>query len=255
MSETQRQEGTETLRIPRHVAIIMDGNNRWAKQHGLRGVAGHRAGAEAVRRVIDACSKVGVEALTVFAFSSENWQRPPREVRALMALFGLYLKREVKELHARGVRLKFIGMRDKFIPSVLRMMQDAESLTQNNRQLTLTIAVDYGGRWDIAHAARLAAEAVQQGRINPGEIDEQYLSRLISMSELPPPDLCIRTGGERRISNFLLWQVAYSEFYFCDTYWPDFGEAELMLAIRDFSGRERRFGRTSEQLAMEGSLA
>lgn len=249
MSEQSSVSRYEGLNIPKHIAIIMDGNNRWAKQRGLRGIAGHRAGAETVRRVIDACTAVGVEALTVFAFSSENWNRPPREVRALMALFGLYLKREVKELHQRGVRLRFVGMRDKFISPVLRMMDDAEALTRDNHTMTLTVAVDYGGRWDIANAARLAAEDVVLGKIRPDEINEAYLGRYIGLSDMPPPDLCIRTGGEHRVSNFLLWQIAYSELYFCDTYWPDFGEDDLMLAIRDFSARERRFGRTSEQLA------
>ena len=237
------------LNPPRHVAIIMDGNNRWAKQRGLPGPAGHRAGAESIRRVMDACGRFGVEVLTLFAFSSENWHRPAREVRALMGLFAVYLRREVTELHRRGVRLTFIGLRDRFSPRVQRMMTDAEALTAGNRKLTLVIAVDYGGRWDIARAARQLAEEVAAGRLTPDQVDEQSLGQAISLSSFPPPDLCIRTGGERRISNFLLWQFAYSEFYFCDTYWPDFGEEDLLLAIRDFSARERRFGRTSEQLA------
>lgn len=248
MSANSNMSLPETLKVPRHIAIIMDGNNRWAKQRGLRGIAGHRAGAETVRTIIDACTAAGVGALTVFAFSSENWRRPPREVRALMALFGLYLKREVRELHQRGVRLRFVGMRDKFISPVLRMMEEAETLTSNNSKLTLTIAVDYGGRWDIANAARLASLDVLAGRITPDQIDENYLSQYISLADMPAPDLCIRTGGEHRISNFLLWQIAYSELYFCDTYWPDFGEDDLMMAIRDYAARERRFGRTSEQL-------
>ena len=228
--------------VPRHVAIIMDGNNRWARHNGVPGPAGHRAGVEAVRGVLRACRDHGVEVLTLFAFSSENWGRPLPEVRALLALLSRYLRNEVRELHKDGIRLRFIGERGRFSDRLQRLMRQSEDLTRNNTQATVVIAVDYGGQWDIAQAARKLAGEVQAGRLQPADIDEQLIDQNVSISELPRPDLCIRTGGDARISNFMLWHFAYSELYFTETLWPDFGELEFARALDDYSQRERRFG-------------
>lgn len=227
---------------PRHVAIIMDGNNRWAKRNGLPGPAGHRAGVEAVRSVLRACRNHGVQVLTVFAFSSENWGRPLPEVRALLALLSRYLRSEVRELHKDGIRLRFIGERSRFSTRLQRLMQQSEHLTAGNTEATLVIAVDYGGQWDIARAASRLAEQVRAGELQPADITPELIDRHVSLSDLPPPDLCIRTGGDARISNFMLWQFAYSELYFTNTLWPDFGELEFARALADYSRRERRFG-------------
>ncbi len=232
--------------IPRHVAVIMDGNNRWARRHGLPGPAGHRAGVEAVRGILRACRAHGVEVLTLFAFSSENWGRPQPEVRALLALLSRYLRAEVRELHRDDIRLRFIGERSRFSPNLQRLMQQSEELTAQNSSATLVIAVDYGGQWDIARAARLLAEQVRAGTLQPAEITPALIDRHISISELPRPDLCIRTGGDARISNFMLWQFAYSELYFTNVLWPDFGEEEFRRALADYSRRERRFGLRGE---------
>lgn len=227
---------------PRHVAIIMDGNNRWARRQGLPGHAGHRAGVEAVRGVLRACRQHRVEVLTLFAFSSENWGRPQPEVRALLALLSRYLRSEVRELHKDGVRIRFIGQRDRFSERLQRLMGNAEYLTRDNQQATVVIAVDYGGRWDIVQAARRLAERVAAGTLQPEAITEQVLHREMSIGDLPAPDLCIRTGGDARISNFMLWDFAYSELYFTNTLWPDFGELEFARALADYARRERRFG-------------
>ncbi|MAT93354.1 MAG: di-trans,poly-cis-decaprenylcistransferase [Halioglobus sp.] len=228
--------------VPRHVAIIMDGNNRWARRNGVPGPAGHRAGVEAVRGVLRACRDHGVEVLTLFAFSSENWGRPLPEVRALLALLSRYLRNEVRELHKDGIRLRFIGERGHFSDRLQRLMRQSEHLTRNNTQATVVIAVDYGGQWDIAQAARKLAGEVQAGRLQPADIDAQLIDQNVSISDLPRPDLCIRTGGDARISNFMLWHFAYSELYFTETLWPDFGELEFARALDDYSQRERRFG-------------
>lgn len=239
--------------IPRHVAIIMDGNNRWAKRNRVPGPQGHRAGVEAVRDVLRACQKRGIEVLTLFAFSSENWGRPVPEVRALLALLSRYLRNEVRELHEDGIQLRFIGQREKFSPRLQRLMQQSEELTANNRGATLVIAVDYGGQWDITQAARKLAERVQAGELEPRDITAELIDQNISISELPRPDLCIRTGGDARISNFMLWHFAYSELYFTDTLWPDFGEADFDTALAEYSRRERRFGlRESKTPAVAG---
>lgn len=192
--------------------------------------------------MLDACHQRGVEVLTLFAFSSENWGRPEAEVRALMALFSRYLRRELEKLQRDGVRLRFIGRRDRFSPRLQRLMQRSEQATAANERATLVLAVDYGGRWDIASAARALAERAVRGEIDPAAIDEQLLDRSISLGDLPPPDLCIRTGGDSRVSNFLLWQFAYTELHFTDVLWPDFAAADLDKAIDDFRSRERRFG-------------
>ncbi|MDC8804991.1 polyprenyl diphosphate synthase [Halomonas pacifica] len=238
---------------PRHVAIIMDGNNRWAKARGLSGVRGHHAGVEAVRAVIRRAAERGVETLTLFAFSSENWKRPPAEVSALMELFLLALKREVRKLHEHDIRLSVIGERSAFSASIQKHVARAEALTADNRGLHLVIAANYGGRWDIASAARRLAERVQAGELDPAEIDEVALDREISLAEDAPVDLCIRTSGEQRISNFLLWQLAYAEFHFSPLLWPDFDAAAFDLALDDFARRQRRFGMTDEQIEAQGA--
>lgn len=237
----------------RHIAIIMDGNNRWAKQRGKPGPSGHKAGVEKIREVMEACRKHQVEVLTLFAFSSENWKRPPLEVEALMSLFLTYLKREARKLSDEGVRLRVIGRRDRFSSKIQKAIAEAEALGEG-AATTLVIAADYGGQWDMANAARLVAEKVAIGQLNPADISTDTIQQHLSMADLPDPDLVIRTGGEHRISNFLLWQAAYSEFYFTDVYWPDFDSAALDAAVADFHQRQRRFGKTSEQV-MEGEAS
>jgi len=242
MSSTR--EIPQSSETPCHVAIIMDGNGRWARRRRLPRIAGHRRGAEAVRAALRACADRGVEYLTLFAFSSENWRRPPEEVALLMKLFRNALEREVDELHASGVRLKVVGDTRRFDPKLRKLIERGEELTAQNRRVTLTIAANYGGRWDILQAmSRLLKD-----KPSLEQIDEELLAPYLAMSYAPEPDLFIRTGGEQRISNFLLWQLAYSELYFTDTLWPDFDAAALDAAIASFRGRERRFGRTSEQL-------
>ena len=231
--------------LPRHVAIILDGNGRWAAGRRLPRIAGHRRGAEAVRETVRACAERGVEYLTLFAFSSENWRRPPREVALLMQLFKTALTNEVEKLHRNRVRLKVIGDTRRFDPKIRRLIDDGERLTADNRGLTLTIAANYGGRWDILQALN----AFLKSNDSKKEICEEALTPYLAMSYAPEPDLFIRTGGEQRISNFLLWQLAYCELYFTETLWPDFDAAALDEAIASYRSRERRFGRTSEQLA------
>jgi undecaprenyl diphosphate synthase len=230
--------------VPRHVAIIMDGNGRWAKQRHLPRFAGHKRGVEAVRATVAACVDRGVEFLTLFAFSSENWRRPAEEVALLMQLFQAALTNEVGKLHRSGVRLRVIGDTTRFDPKITRMIEKAETLTAANRRLTLTVAANYGGRWDILQAVNRLAGA-QAAR---GEISEADLAPYLAMHYAPEPDLFIRTGGEQRISNFLLWQLAYTELYFTDTLWPDFDALALDAAFLSYRSRERRFGRTSEQV-------
>ena len=237
------------MTIPRHIAIVMDGNGRWAKARLRPRSFGHNAGRKAVREVVEGCLRQGVEALTLFAFSSENWRRPDEEVGALMELFLRALDKEVDELHGQGVRLRFIGDLTAFNPELRKRMELAMARTADNLKLALNVAVNYGGRWDIVHAARQAAIAVAQGELSVEDIDEARLGGYTSLAELPPLDLFIRTGGEVRVSNFLLWQLAYAELYFTDTLWPDFDQACLARAIEDFARRERRYGKTGEQVA------
>lgn len=251
MIETSKVVELATAVLPRHVAIIMDGNNRWARRRGLPGSAGHRAGVECIRGVLRSCRDHGIEALTLFAFSSENWRRPPTEVTALMQLFATYLNSEVKKLHRDNVRLRFIGERGRLKPALLRKMAEAEALTATNTGATLVIAVDYGGQWDIVEAARMLAQRVAEGALRPDQIDESSFGASLALSDLPPPDLLIRTAGEQRISNFLLWQAAYAELYFTDTLWPDFGEQDMRLALQEFASRERRFGGRVADLPVE----
>ncbi|MGH8157597.1 MAG: polyprenyl diphosphate synthase [Rhodanobacter sp.] len=235
--------------VPRHIAIVMDGNGRWAKARHRPRSFGHNAGRKAVRATIESCLREGVQALTLFAFSSENWQRPEDEVSALMSLFVRALDKEVDELHANGVRLRFIGDLGAFDEPLRQRMLASMARTAGNDKLQVNIAVNYGGRWDIVQASRHAAEAVKRGELGVDDIDETVLNRWMSLAELPPLDLFIRTGGECRISNFLLWQAAYAELYFTDTLWPDFDQVCLRQAIDDYARRERRYGRTGEQIA------
>jgi undecaprenyl diphosphate synthase len=237
-----------TAPVPRHVAVIMDGNGRWAEQRALPRAAGHRAGARAVRATIEQAARRGVAALTLFAFSSENWRRPADEVGVLMQLFLESLDREVAELDANGVRLRFIGDRARLAPALTERMAAAEARTAARSRLDLVVAIAYGGRWDLAQAARRLATEAATGRVNSAAIDEDALAARLSTAGRPAPDLFIRTGGERRISNFLLWDLAYTELWFTETLWPDFDEAELEAALADYAGRQRRFGRTGSQM-------
>tara|TARA_R110001592_G_scaffold87235_5_gene257781 strand:+ start:104648 stop:105388 length:741 start_codon:yes stop_codon:yes gene_type:complete len=238
----------KTAAIPRHVAIIMDGNNRWARKRLMPGVAGHKAGVDAVKAAIEVCAEEGVEVLTLFAFSSENWRRPEDEVGALMDLFLGALRREVRRLRENDIRLRIIGDRSRFAPDLRHAMDAAETLTAECSRLTLVIAANYGGQWDIAQASRQLAFRVANGTLEAGSITEADLQSCLSTADWPLPDLCIRTGGEHRISNFLLWQLAYAELYFSDLYWPDFKHDALREALADFARRQRRFGKTSEQI-------
>ena len=232
--------------VPHHIAIVMDGNGRWATRRYLPRVAGHKKGVDALRACVRHCGERGVRVLTVFAFSSENWNRPPEEVTGLMELLVLALSREVPQLHAEGVRIIFVGNRAALSEKVRSGLQQAEAATASNQRLVFNICFNYGGRWDIAQAA---AGLAANGRA----ITEASLDRAMALAHVPDPDLLIRTGGEQRISNFLLWQAAYAELFFSDKLWPDFDEAAIDEAIEDFAGRERRFGMTSEQLAPAGS--
>ncbi len=231
--------------IPRHIAVIMDGNGRWARKRFLPRVAGHKRGVDAVRAMVTQCATLGVDYLTMFAFSSENWRRPEEEVSFLMGLFMEALKREVGTLHKNNIRLILIGDRSRFDDALCAQLDTAEALTKHNTGLTLTIAANYGGRWDILQAVNQMQQAHPE---RLGAYNEDDLTAYLSMHYAPEPDLFIRTGGEQRISNFLMWQLAYSELYFTDTLWPDFDEAAFNLAILSYQQRERRFGRTSEQL-------
>ncbi|MEQ6290447.1 isoprenyl transferase [Vogesella sp. GCM10023246] len=242
MFASSTQAVPEVQSVPRHIAIIMDGNGRWAKKRLLPRVAGHKRGLDAVRDTVKTCIDLGVGYLTLFAFSTENWRRPADEVNFLMELFFVALDREVERLHQNNIQLRVIGARERFSAAICQRIDAAEAKTAANSGLVLTIAADYGGRWDVLQAVnRLHTAGVQ-------EIDEASLAANLSMAYAPEPDLFIRTGGEQRISNFLLWQLAYAELYFTDLLWPDFGKEALDAALSSFRSRERRFGRTSEQL-------
>jgi len=236
------------VRVPAHVAIIMDGNGRWARQRGLPRASGHQAGAKSVRAVVEESVRCGVKVLTLFAFSSENWRRPASEVNLLMELFLNTLRVEVKRLMEHDVRLRIIGDITPFSASLQSQVAQAEEATRDNRALTLQIAVNYGGRWDIAQAVRALAEDVAAQRLQPDDIDELSIAARLSCADVPDPDLFIRTGGEKRISNFLLWQCAYTELYFSDLMWPEFDGDAFVAALNDFTRRQRRFGRTGEQI-------
>jgi undecaprenyl diphosphate synthase len=238
--------------LPRHVAIIMDGNGRWAKKRLLPRVAGHRAGVEAVRQVVRACAEKGIEALTLFAFSSENWRRPVKEVSLLMELFLRSLQRESQRLHTNNVRLKIIGERMAFAPRLQEEIAKAEALSRNNTGLTLVIAANYGGRWDVVQAAREIGQQIEAGQMTAADITPDLFESHLVLHGLPEPDLFIRTGGEQRISNFLLWHLAYTELYFTETLWPDFDTQSFEDALASYSGRQRRFGRTGDQVEQVG---
>lgn len=242
---------TQPRSIPKHIAIIMDGNGRWAKQRHQPRFMGHRAGVKTVEEVVKHCASVGVEVLSLFAFSSENWRRPGKEVNLLMDLFSHALNNQVKRLHENNIKLRIIGDISRFSDKLQLQVQQAQVLTANNTGLVLNIAANYGGRWDITNAARKLAEKVKSGELQVDDISEQMITDNLSTASLVEPDLFIRTGGEQRVSNFLLWQMAYTEFYFTDILWPEFDADELDKAIDSFSQRERRFGRTSEQLEQE----
>jgi len=247
--EGSDKDDSETVtNIPRHVAIVMDGNGRWAQQHGLKRNAGHREGVKSVRKIVDRAARVGVEVLTLFAFSSENWRRPREEVGMLMDLFMLVLKQEIKRLRRNNIQLRIIGDRTKFSPELQTAMEHAEKDTADNDGLVLQIAANYGGRWDITQAMRSLAKQVEVGSIKPNEIEEKHISGELSFSTLVDPDLFIRTGGEQRLSNFLLWQSAYSEIYFTDELWPGFREDEFDAALASYASRQRRFGMVAEQI-------
>ncbi len=237
--------------VPEHIAIIMDGNGRWAKSRTMPRVAGHRAGVESVRKMVRSCRESGVKVLTLFAFSSENWRRPPKEVSLLMELFMTVLKSEAKKLSKNNVQLRVIGDVSAFSPKLQERIKVATELTAGNDGLVLNVAANYGGRWDITNAVKLIAQKVKDGELEVDQINDDLMGRHMSFDGLPEPDLFIRTGGDERISNFLLWHLAYTEFYFTETLWPDFNEEELQQAIKEFSQRERRFGKTGEQVRQE----
>lgn len=242
--------------IPQHIAIIMDGNNRWAKAKGLAQKAGHRYGAQAAREIVHSCVNRNIRFLTLFAFSSENWLRPAREVQGLMALFLSVLKRnEINQMHKNNVRLQFIGSRSGFPQKLQNTMREVEQLTEKNTGTTVIVAADYGGRWDIGNAAKRLAVDVQSGNLKLSDIDGELLHNYTSLSTYPDPDLCIRTGGEHRISNFLLWQFAYTELYFTDCYWPDFNDVQFQIALDDYATRQRRFGRHQDSAEVDSSGA
>jgi undecaprenyl diphosphate synthase len=235
-------------KLPHHIAIIMDGNGRWAERRSQPRFMGHKAGVEAVRGVVQACAERGIEVLSLFAFSSENWRRPQKEVGLLMDLFITALGREVKRLHKNNVRLRIIGDREAFGVKLQQRIREAEDITQDNTGLNLVVAANYGGRWDIAEAAKQLARRVAAGELQADDISAEMLAQHIALHDLPEPDLFIRTGGEMRVSNFLLWQLAYTEMYFTEILWPDFDVATLNDALASFACRQRRFGQTGKQV-------
>lgn len=236
------------MEVPKHIAIVMDGNGRWSKAHAKPRHFGHKAGLESLKRIIEAAAKRGVSYLTVFAFGIENWLRPSAEVNYLMTLFLTALRRDIGKLHENGIRVEFIGDRQRIHAELIHSIQEAESLTKNNTGMTLIVAFNYSGRWDIRQACQSLAEKIAAKQLNAADISEDLISQHLSTAAWPEPDLFIRTSGEQRLSNFLLWQLSYAELYFTNKYWPEFNEAELDKAIAFYASRERRFGQISEQL-------
>ncbi len=232
----------QDINIPRHVGVIMDGNGRWAKKRFLPRLAGHKAGMEAVRRCVDACGRLHVGYLTLYAFSSENWRRPEEEVSGLMTLLRTYLKKEITTLHEKNVRMNFIGDHEPLSKDIRTLMDDAVAKTKDNTGLTLTIALNYGARAEIVSTIKKAAQACLDGKLKPEDLDDDFVQQNLHTHDMPDPDLIIRTSGEQRLSNFLMWQAAYSEFVFLDEYWPEFGEELLLKAFKEYTDRERRFG-------------
>lgn len=235
-------------RLPKHIAVIMDGNGRWAKTQGKPRVFGHKNGVDAVREVTEICAEIGVQYLTLYAFSTENWSRPAAEVGALMALLVEAVRNELKTLNKNNIRLQAIGDLNKLPPASRKALMEGIEATKNNTRMTLVLALNYSSRWEIVQASRLIAEDVKLGKLDPASIDEEVFSSYLSTRDIPDPELLIRTSGEQRISNYLLWQIAYAELYFTEVFWPDFKKKNLMEAILDYQKRERRFGKTSEQL-------
>lgn len=235
--------------VPQHVAIIMDGNGRWAKKRFLPRAAGHKAGVGIVKKIVETSAELGIKAVTLFAFSSENWQRPKKEVDTLMDLFVSSLEKEVKQLHKNGIKLQFIGERGEFNQKLQARIAESEELTKDNKRLRLVIAANYGGKWDISQAVQKLAGQVQRGELEPSAITSDVIQKYVCLNDLPEPDLFIRTSGEHRISNFMIWQLAYTELYFTDTLWPDFDRDEYVKALQSYADRERRFGQTGEQVA------
>ncbi|HEX3441432.1 MAG TPA: isoprenyl transferase [Pseudolabrys sp.] len=254
MSEAElQQSATSPFEVPRHVAIIMDGNGRWAAARGLPRVEGHRRGVEALRRTIRAAGEIGIKIITIYSFSTENWSRPATEVGELMGLLRRFIRNDLAELHRSNVRVRIIGEREGLDPDIGRLLTEAEELTKNNDGLTLVVAFNYGARQEIVRATRRFAEEVAAGRLKPEDASVEHFGRFLDAPDLPDPDLLIRTSGEQRLSNFLLWQSAYSELVFVPTYWPDFDRATLEAAIREYQQRERRFGGLVAKTAKTGS--
>lgn len=251
MSSEQQQTAPVTSSLPQHVAIIMDGNNRYGKREALPYGEGHRVGKAQLDPIVEHARRLGIRALTVFAFSSENWQRPPKEVALLMELFAQTIREQIPRMKKHDIALRFIGNRTQLSDELQQLMQEAETVTAHHHAMTLVIAVSYGGMWDIAQAARVLAQQVAAGALKVEQVNEQALQQHISLADLPAVDLLIRTGGDYRLSNFLLWQAAYAEFYFTETLWPDFSVDEFDKALQIFAQRERRFGRTSEQVQQQ----
>ncbi|MBK8698942.1 MAG: isoprenyl transferase [Saprospiraceae bacterium] len=241
----------DPTKLPRHIAIIMDGNGRWAKTHGKPRVFGHKNGVTAVREVTEICAELGIEYLTLYAFSTENWSRPPSEVGALMSLLVEAVRNELKTLNKNNIRLQAIGDLDKLPASSRKALLEGIEATRNNTRMTLVLALNYSSRWEIVQACRQIGQQIKEGHLNPEEVDEQLFSRFLSTKDIPDPELLIRTSGEQRISNYLLWQIAYAELYFTEVFWPDFKKENLIEAILDYQRRERRFGKTSEQLVTD----
>ena len=239
--------------VPQHVCIIMDGNGRWARKRLMPRTLGHRKGVEITRSAIEFFARAGIRHLTLFAFSSENWNRPQEEVTTLMDLFLRSLKENVEELNSKNIRIRFIGARDAFSQALQDQIKNSETLTANNSLMTVNIAANYGGQWDIVNAAKIIASKVACGEVNADQVDQALFESQLSLSDTPAPDLFVRTGGERRMSNFLIWQLAYTEFYFSDVLWPDFSVEEMQRALDDYAGRQRRFGKTAEQLVEQES--
>ncbi|MDG2091312.1 MAG: polyprenyl diphosphate synthase [Gammaproteobacteria bacterium] len=240
---------TDKKNLPRHIAIIMDGNNRWSKQQNNSQLSGHRTGALQARSITNYCADLKIDYLTLFVFSSENWLRPKKEVSSLMALFlSVLQRREINKFHERNVKINFIGDSQRFPKKIRAQMKVVEDLTKNNTGLTVNVAANYGGRWDVANAAKEIAIKIDHGELKVDEVNEELIQSYISLGDIPEPELCIRTGGEKRLSNFLLWQFAYTEFYFTDKFWPEFSKKDLDLALENYTKRQRRFGMVSEQV-------
>ena len=248
------KENTQQINRPEHIVVVMDGNGRWAKKRFMPRTAGHKAGVKATKEVVKACVENKIKALTLFAFSSENWKRPEQEVSSLMELFLTTLQSEVNELHKQSVRMRFIGECSAFSEKLQNRIKQTEDLTRNNPGMCLNIAVNYGGRWDVANACKIIAEKIESGEISSADVDAELVNRYVALSDLPEPDLFIRTGGDKRISNFLIWQLAYTELYFTDSLWPDFNRDELNNALDWFVNRQRRFGKTGDQLGQKNKV-